>query len=183
MRIWGATIFVDHVSVYTHVALMHDLTLDKTILAKTYFERLAHDGGTSIKAYRSNNGRFADKGFHDSVQDCYQTITFCAVGGHHQNDIDEIKIKELTLIDRTLLLHAIRHWPDYTTTMMWPFALKESAFRLNKLSIRIYGRINEATLFGIDGNIIEPEMFHTFGCPGFVLDARLQSGLSTCPKW
>ena len=26
-------------------------------------------------------------------------------------------------------------------------------------------------------------MFHTFGCPFFVLDARLKSGLSTCPKW
>ena len=87
------------------------------------------------------------------------------------------------MIDRTLLLHAIRHWPDYTTTMMWPFALKESAFRLNKLSIRTDGRSNEATFFGIDGNIIEPEMFHTFGCPCFVLDSRLQSGLSTCPKW
>ena len=67
--------------------------------------------------------------------------------------------------------------------MMWPFVLKESAFRLNKLSIWTYGRSNEATLFGIYGNIIEPEIFHTFGFPCFVLDARLQSGLSTCPKW
>ena len=93
------------------------------------------------------------------------------------------KIKELTLIARTLLLHAIRQCPEYTTTMMWAFDLKEADFCLNKLSIWEYGRSNEASFFGIDGNIIEPEMFHTFGCPCFVLDARLQSGLSTCPKW
>ena len=74
MRIWGATVFVDHVSDYTHVALMRDITLDETLLAKTYFERLANDGGVAIKAYRADNGRFAVKGFHYAVQDSNQTI-------------------------------------------------------------------------------------------------------------
>ena len=31
MRIWGATVFVDNVSDYKHVALMCDLTLDETL--------------------------------------------------------------------------------------------------------------------------------------------------------
>ena len=31
MRIWGATIFVDNVSDFTHVALMRYLTLDETL--------------------------------------------------------------------------------------------------------------------------------------------------------
>ena len=182
MRIWGATVSVDHVSEYTHVALMRDLTLDETLLAKTSFERLANDREVAIKAYRADNGSFAGKGLHIAVQDSNQTITFCAVKCHHQNGIVERNIKELTLIARTLLLHAILHWPFYTTTMMWPFALKEDAFCLNKCSIQIDGRSNKATFFGIDGNIIEPDMFHTFGCPCFVLDTRLKSGLSTSPK-
>ena len=100
---------MDHVSDYTHVALMHILTLDKTLLAKTSFERFANDGGVAIKAYRNHNGLFADKGFHDAAQDSNQTITFCAVVGHHQNVIVERKIKELTLIAITLLIHRIRH--------------------------------------------------------------------------
>ena len=161
MRIWGAAVFVDHVSDYTHVVLMRDLTLDETLLTKTSLERLSNDRGVAIKSYRADNGRFAYKGFHDAVQDSNQTITFCAVGGHHQNVIVERNIKELTLIARTLLLHAIRHWPEYITTMMWLFDLKEAAFRLNKFSIWTDGRSNEATFFGIDDNIIEPEMFHT----------------------
>ena len=53
------------------------------------------------------------------------------------------------------------------------FALKEAAFWLNKLSVRKDGRSNEATFFKIDEDIFEPSMFHAFGCPCFVLDARL----------
>ena len=52
------------------------------------------------------------------VNESNQTITFCAVGAHHQNGIVERRIKELTLIARTLLLHAIWHWPGYITTML-----------------------------------------------------------------
>ncbi|KAL7546695.1 hypothetical protein ACHAWF_010025 [Thalassiosira exigua] len=184
-RVWGATIFVDHFSDYVYVALMRDLTLEETLLAKTSFERHARDGGTTISSYRADNGRFADRGFKDAVNDCNQTITFCVVGAHHRNGIVERKIKELTLISRTLLLHAIRHWPDYITVMLWPFALKEAAYRLNKLSFNPDGRSNEATFFRVekDGDTTDISTFHTFGCPCFVLDSRLQSGLSTVPKW
>ena len=128
MQILGATVFVDHVSDYVYVALMRDLTLDETLLDKTSFERHSNDGGVNIKAYRADNGRFADQAFRDSMNKSNQTITFCAVRAHHQNGIVERRIKELTLIAQTLLLHAIRHWPGYMTTMLWPFALKEAAY-------------------------------------------------------
>ena len=102
-----------------------------------------------------------------------KNITFCVVGGHYQNGIVERKINELTLIFRTLLLHAIHHYPNYTIMMMWPFSLKEAAFCLNKVSIRSYERSNEATFFGVNGDIIKPTMFHNFVFPCFVLYARL----------
>ena len=68
LRIWGATVFVDHFSDYVYVALMRDLSLDETLNAKTSFERHADQGGTSIQKYRADNGRFADKGFQDAVK-------------------------------------------------------------------------------------------------------------------
>ena len=68
MRIWGATVFVDHISDFNHVALMRDITLDETLLSKTSFESLANDGGVTIKSHRADNGRFTDKGFHSAVQ-------------------------------------------------------------------------------------------------------------------
>jgi hypothetical protein len=101
------------------------------LLAKSAFERHANKGGISIASYRADNGCFADAGFQKAIKDANQSITFCAVGAHHQNGIVEQRIKELTLISWTLLLHAKQHWPDYITTMMWPFALKEAAYRLN----------------------------------------------------
>jgi hypothetical protein len=51
LRIWGATVFVDHFSDYIYVALMQDLGLDKTLLAKSAFERHANKGGISIAYY------------------------------------------------------------------------------------------------------------------------------------
>jgi hypothetical protein len=38
LRIWAATIFVDHYSDYVYVSLMRNLTLDKTLQAKSSFE-------------------------------------------------------------------------------------------------------------------------------------------------
>jgi hypothetical protein len=135
LRIWGATIFVDHFSDYVFVALMRDLTLDETLLAKASFEQHANKGGVNIESYCADNRCFADSGFQQAVKDCNQKITYCAVGAHRQNGIVERQIKELTLISCTLLLHAKCHWADYVTTMMWPFALKEAAYRLNRLSL------------------------------------------------
>jgi hypothetical protein len=183
LRIWGATIFVDHFSDYFFVALMCDLTLDETLLAKASFERHANEGGVTIDSYRADNGRFADSGFQQAIKNCNQKISYCAVGAHHQNGIVERRIKELTLISRTLLLHAKRHWPDYITTMMWPFALKEAAYRLNRLSLRSDGRSCEATFFNVDKDFIDPSIYHSFGSPCFVLDSRLQSGVGGAPKW
>ena len=56
LRIWGATVFVDHHSDYVYVALMRDLGLDETLLAKLAFERHASEGGVSIRSYRADNG-------------------------------------------------------------------------------------------------------------------------------
>ena len=87
------------------------------------------------------------------------------------------------MISRTLLLHAKHHWPDYVTTMMWPFALKEAAYRLNQLSLRSDDRSCEATFFDVDTDCIDPSIYHSFGSPCFVLDSRLQSGVGGAPEW
>jgi hypothetical protein len=88
------------------VALMPDLTLDETLLAKSSFERHDNKGGVSIISYCADNGQFADAGFQQEIKDSNQKITYCAAGAHHQNGIVEQQIKEITLISRTLLLHA-----------------------------------------------------------------------------
>ena len=114
---------------------MRDLGLNETLLAKTAFERHASEGSVTIHSYQADNGRFADSGFQQAVKEASQTIIFYVVGAHHQNGIVEQQIKEPMLILRTLLLHANRHWPDYITTILWPFALKEAVYCLNRPSL------------------------------------------------
>jgi hypothetical protein len=67
--------------------------------------------------------------------------------------------------------------------MMWPFALNEAAYCLNRLSLRSDGQSCEATFFNIETDLFDPASLHVFGSPCFVLDSRLQSGIAGPPKW
>jgi hypothetical protein len=120
MQINRATIFVDYHSNHVYVFLMQDLTLNETILAKHTYERFLSSIGVTLKAYHADNGLFTDKGFYDDCTSCNQVITFCSVGSHHQNNIAEQKIKELTLGGQTLLLHAKRMLLGYISTIYGP---------------------------------------------------------------
>ena len=113
---------------------MKDLTLSETILAN-FLASL----GIESKAYHADNGCFADKGFRDDCTSSNQTITFCGVGSHHQNGIAERKIKDITLGSRTLLHHAKNMFPEYISTILWPFAVKCYKDRLNNLVHRADG--------------------------------------------
>ncbi len=66
---------------------------------------------------------------------------------------------------------------------MWPIALKEAAYWLNRLSIRSDGWRCEATFFNLDKDLIDPTMFHVFGSPCFALHSRLQLWIAGLPKW
>ena len=183
-RLWGCTTFVDHVSDYVYVHLMRDITLDETLLAKSAWEKVMAQAGHMVKHYHADNGRFADNGFIDSINDSDQKITFCGVGAHHQNGIVENKNKILTQGARTLLLHGMRMWPQMVDEMFWPFAMKAVAERLNTLQIDTLGRTPESILHGIDVEDIPVKSFHTLFCPVYVLDARLQNaGGAGPPKW
>ena len=81
-----------------------------------------------------------------------------------------------------MLLHAKRHWPEMITNMLWPFALKIATERLNYFSENKDGLSPQEVLAGVR-TTIDIRDFHTFGCPTFVLDHRLQGGVGGPPKW
>ncbi len=182
-RIWGVTLFVDHVSDYTYGHLMRSLDLSETLLAKRAFEKLAARAGHSVRRYHTDNGRYADTGFLASINANDQTITMCGVGAHHQNGIVERRIRLITEVARTLLLHAQRHWPECVDTMLWPFAVKAAIERINCLHQDLEGKTPHSKFFGTDDLPLNVQDYHTFGCPVYVLDSRLQSGTLGPPKW
>ena len=108
-RVWGFTVFVDHLSDVTFGFPMCNFTTEETIKAKAAYEFFMQGHGHIVKAYRADNGRFTDNDFVQSINESNQTLTLCGVGAHHQNGISESRIKQLSLACRTMLLHAKRH--------------------------------------------------------------------------
>ena len=66
-RIWAATVFIDYVTGYFHVALMTDQSGESTLQAKHDYKHLAETRNIKIKHYHADNGRFPE---HSFTNDC-----------------------------------------------------------------------------------------------------------------
>jgi hypothetical protein len=60
-------VFVDHACRLSYIHLQQGLTSAEMVAAKRAFEAYAKSHGVSIKHYHSDNGRFEDNAFIDSV--------------------------------------------------------------------------------------------------------------------
>jgi hypothetical protein len=163
LQINCATVIVDHYSDHIYVFLMRNLSLEETLLTKHVYECFLSSNGVTAKAYHPDNGQFADEGFKDDCTMSNQSITFCGVGGHHQNGLAECKIKELTLGAQTLLLHGKIMLPEYISTILWPFALKCTEDRLNNPVHQADGCTPYQTIASLEASKIKLSDFHTFG--------------------
>ena len=90
-------------------------------------------------------------------------MNYYGLGAHHQNGIAEIKVNQFTLAARTMILHAQRYWPEYITTMLWPFALLAAADRINNVHIDLEGQTPDMKFSKVGGLPTRIKHFHTFG--------------------
>ena len=67
-RYTAATVFVDQLSGLGYVHLLFTLSSNETLVAKQAFEAYARRMGIRILHYHTNNGRFADNAFSQTVQ-------------------------------------------------------------------------------------------------------------------
>lgn len=181
-RIFCATIFVDHFSGFGYSFLQRSTTQEETLEAKAAFEKMANTYDVIIAGYHADNGRFAEARFREQCELEKQTLSYCAVGAHHQNGIAESNIKTFTLGARTCLLHAKRLWPEAITTMLWPFALQYYVESYNTFHM---DKEHRTPLMKFSGSLDLPDVtnFHPFGCPVFVLESKLQTSSKGLPKW
>ena len=108
-KIWACTMFVDYFTGFVFVAFIRDLTSESTLVAKKEFEHRCAVRGLEVKHYHADNGRFYETAFVNECKRCRQDLIFCGVGARRQNGISERKIKDITLISRKILLHAMRY--------------------------------------------------------------------------
>ena len=175
------TVFVDAFSDFTFIWHQTSTNAEQTLAAKHAFERFSASNNVSILHYHADNGRFAEPKFVDDVKLRGQTISFSGVGAHHQNGTAERRIRDLQDSARATLIHAHRRWPDAISVHLWPYALRNVADIRNATSNDSNKDIPLALFAGVERT---PNLkdFHPFGCPVYVLDARMQSR-QKLPKW
>lgn len=137
--------------------------------------------GVKIKAYCADNGIMAGNEYVQHANVNQQDITFCSVNAHGQNGIAEGSIHILCDHARTMLLHAMEHWPDVVGIDLWPFALRMAA-DIHNATPGPSGLSPEEIFTRQNGRPDRLLDFHTFGCPVFILNPSLQQG-HKIPKW
>jgi hypothetical protein len=151
------------------------------VQAKTAYEAFASAHGVTIKHYHCDNGRFADNAYLDHVTKSGQTISYCGVNAHFQNGIAEKRIRDLQERARKQLLHAKARWPSAIELNLLPYALRNANHLLATIPDREDG---SCPLERFSQSNVSPllKSNHTFGCPVYALQNRLQAG-GHLPKW
>jgi hypothetical protein len=128
---------VDHATTYIHHRHQVSLRVGETLKTKHNFEKFSIDNGVPITRYHADNAPFGARNFRDDLNIQNQELSLSGVGAHHQNGVAERAIQTSTKWARTILLHAIFHWPQVTaqTNVLqpWPFAMDHSIHMWNNL--------------------------------------------------
>ncbi len=73
--------------------------------------------------------------------------------------------------------------PEYISTILWPFAIKCYEDQMKNLNFWADGHTPFETLADLNTTPVNLFNFHTFSCPCYILDHRLQSGGGKIPQW
>ena len=106
------------------------------------------DGGVKVKRYRADNGVYAYKRFKAACNAQGQKLSLCGVNAHWQNGIAERSIRTVVEKARTMLLHAMHHWPDEVSVDLWPFALHIGVAEMSSIK-DIASSIEDISVFAI----------------------------------
>ena len=155
------------------VFIQHQVSLrtGETLHAKHKFEQLAREHGVTIKSYHADNSPFGSADFVRSIEDNGQAIKFSGIGAHHQNGVVEHTIKTISSWARTMLLHAMIHWPEQNHLTLWPYAFEHAIFLWNNLLSRTSGIAPLELFIGVSlASFAHLQQSHVWGCPAYVLD-------------
>ena len=178
----GGTVFIDEASAFFFVQNQVSLGAAETLRAKTRFEREALRHGIMVRGYRGDNGVYKSQAFRASCKTMNQTLEFSGVGAHHHNGISERGIRTVSTCARTMMLHAMLHWPEETTLDLWPFAVDYSVYIWNRMPRQDSGLSPLEVFYSTKSTHEELRNCKVWGCPVYVLDPTLQDG-KKLPRW
>jgi hypothetical protein len=177
----AGTLLVDHASRLLYFTPHISTGAKEAISAKHQFELFASGFNRQIKRYHADNGIFATKLFRESCTRNKQQLSFCGVDAHHQNGIAERSIRTITEQARTMLIHAMIHWPEIIQESFWPYAI-QLAVDIHNSTPTASGLTPMEIFSGFKSHTSTLSNFHPFGCPIFVLEPSLRQN-HKIPRW
>jgi hypothetical protein len=160
-------LWVDHHTHYIFPTFHISKDNNEMLGSKKCFEDFAARFQVCICSVRVDNGAYASQQFQQACAAAQQDLTYCAVSGHWQNGVAKWHVGMVTQTARTLLLHAMAHWPGIVTEEFWPFAVRHASTFHNAL---IRGDTNQSPHRMFTGEEAPWRMdhFRVFGSPVFV---------------
>ena len=171
----GGTIFVDHGSGRMLVHNQASLDAQSTLVGKQKLDREAQELGFKIKSFVSDNGVFRADEFLLNLNSHQQSIHFSGTGAKHQNGVAENAVRTVSTLAQTMPIHASLRWPAAHDLALWPFYFKHAAYIYNRIPGHDGLSPNEKWFKVVDTHD-HLKQLHPWGCPGYVLEARLQDG-------
>ena len=181
----GGTIFRDAASKYIHVQNQVSLGAGETVNAKLGFEEwLWEETRRKVSHYHSDNGVFQAKEFVEACKEDKQSQSFCGVGAKHQNAEAERAIQTVMYMARSFMIHAALNWGEDGSDeiSLWSFAVDHAAWLYNRIPQRGSGLTPMELITNTKANHADLLRTHVWGCPVYVLEARLQDN-QKIPKW
>ena len=186
-RYKAAMVFVDNHSGLSFVHIQMTTGAQETVEGKIGFEKYSQTYGVKVKHYHAKNGVFADNLFKQAVLEENQMLSFCGVNAHWQNGVAQRRIHKLQDMTCTMLLHAASRWPGAITANLWQLAMRmanaihSEAPKLKQKDNTKAGK-TALELFSQTQVAPNPQLWHTFSTPVYVLDNALQAG-KKIHKW
>lgn len=176
----GGTIYQDAASRLVKVQNQVSLGASETVMGKAAFEDWIWNlAGALAKHYHSDNGIFQADLFKADCKEKKQTQSYSGVGAKHQNAHAERTIQTISYWARTFMVHAALHWPSdgADSVRLWAFAVQHAAWLYNRLPNKHLNWKSPLEVFTkTKSDHRDLLRSHVWGCPAFVLEAKLQDG-------
>jgi hypothetical protein len=174
--------WVDHYSRFIYITMHQKKDAKEMLASKLEFEAFCSRYNVRVKNIRADNGIYSSQMFRMSCDQQNQSLTLCGVGSHWQNGIAERTIGVVQNTARTILLHAMTHWPSTVSESFWPFAIRH-AVNLHNISTRGASTRSPHELFTGESAQRSLTDYRVFGCPAYVLRKELQDVPGSARKW
>jgi hypothetical protein len=172
-------LFGDHKTRLVYPSSQESKTASEACRSKCDYEKFSKRYSVMVDSYHADNSAFRSETFQKSIDNQNQKLNFSGINAQWQNGLVERPSGTLCAAARSMLNHAISGWDKTITAELWPFAIQHAAtiYNTTKRRSRDYELSPWEQFTGERSKLDQTDM-HPLFCPFYVLDRRMQEGIS-----